>query len=407
MAADRARRREVAGGTVIIVAPDDDLHANAVALRIGQLWRGTVRVVRLDLATYPIASRLEWHLDSEESAISIAPSGLALAEGIGRNAARVVAGWSEAGGCVIDAEEILGIWWRRARAPLCHPDVIEPEYRSFCMRAASDTFRSFLGALPCVHNDPDAEIRADRKPYQLHLAREAGLDVPETLITADQAAVLAFERKLSARGAALIFKGVANPAALAMPTRRLSAGDRERLPSLRYAPGIFQEYVDGTDLRIAVLDRLVFCCEWRPAERGTYSDVRLAEGARMWPAPVPKNLAKPLLRLHRRLGLTFGIYDFKARGDELLFLEVNPSGQWLDMELEGLCPLAEAWARKLVARTVRRRDLRLPPLLPPQIEALAIDAVPPTRGWVDVLPATEPGTSSDPVQAETGSAAAG
>ncbi|WP_206704665.1 hypothetical protein [Paenibacillus alvei] len=78
-------------------------------------------------------------------------------------------------------------------------------------------------------------------------------------------------------------------------------------------------------------------------------DIRLGEGVRMWETQCPNSIYEPLLLFHEKMGLTFGVYDFKVdQNGTPFFLEVNPSGQWLDMELQAGHPISGTWARVLV-----------------------------------------------------------
>jgi len=346
------------------------------------LWPNTVEVVRLDLATYPIATHLDWPLGVSEMNARVGASERALAEAIGSDAAEVAAGW-ERHPTSWNQNSLLGLWWRRSRLPLCHPDVVEPEFRSYCARASDQTIRSFVETLHQAYNRPSREALANCKPYQLHKAQEAGLRIPRTLITTDADGVVEFEARLASKGLRMVYKSVVNNAGLAIPTRLFSPADRERLTSLCYAPTIFQEFIDGIDLRIAVLDNLIFCCEWRSDVEGQTADIRLVEGARMLHRPIPPALTAPLLRLHKQLGLTFGVYDFRLVEGNACFLEVNPSGQWLDMELEGGCPISHAWARKLVTRRVDDRGLFA--LEEDDLAAHATAAGPPPGQWRKVF----------------------
>ena len=120
---------------------------------------------------------------------------------------------------------------------------------------------------------------------------------------------------------------------------------------LRYAPAIFQERIKGgSDLRIAVIGQRVFVTEWYDeTDYSDIPDIRFMANLRMRPVTCPESIHSKILEFHRALGLTFGVYDFKVDEHNVpFFLEVNPEGQWLDLELEAKHPITEAWARILV-----------------------------------------------------------
>ena len=79
----------------------------------------------------------------------------------------------------------------------------------------------------------------------------------------------------------------------------------------------------------------------------------LLEGgrSRVRPARLPGPVAARLRRLLRRLGLLYAAADLRRTdGGEHLFLEVNPSGQFLFVEERTGQPIAEALCDLLAAR---------------------------------------------------------
>jgi len=92
------------------------------------------------------------------------------------------------------------------------------------------------------------------KPLQLSLIRDSGFDVPETLVTTDKAAALAFWK----RHGQVIYKSVSGVRSI---VARLTLDHRERVDDLANCPTQFQEYIDGTDVRVHVIGDEVFGCE--------------------------------------------------------------------------------------------------------------------------------------------------
>jgi glutathione synthase/RimK-type ligase-like ATP-grasp enzyme len=235
-----------------------------------------------------------------------------------------------------------------------------PEFRDFAARAASAAFLSFLSACP-VHNSIPHEMTACYKPYQLWVAQQSGFDVPRTLISNDANAVRRFYGKIRTEGGEVVYKHATAAAGIGIPTRLLDDSDINRLGALQFAPAIFQERIrGGVDLRVTVLGKQVFVSEWRPASLDVnVIDIRDREDARMWAADCPDSLRASLLQ--SILGLTFGVYDLKCNSEgRPFFLEVNPSGQWLDQELDASHRISEAWARLLVEGPGAESSLRFP-----------------------------------------------
>jgi glutathione synthase/RimK-type ligase-like ATP-grasp enzyme len=87
------------------------------------------------------------------------------------------------------------------------------------------------------------------------------------------------------------------------------------------------------DVRVTIVGRQVFA-----AAIDSQSDLSASIDWRLTDNPalphhavtLPESLTANLIRLMECLGLTFGAIDLVERPDgEFVFLEVNPSGQWL------------------------------------------------------------------------------
>ncbi|GAA5524411.1 hypothetical protein Maes01_00968 [Microbulbifer aestuariivivens] len=352
---------------VLIIAPYDDAHAIAVKDRISQLYQQNVECTVFDIATYPIASSINWLLDKESCEIDLGISP-PLAGSIGASAGKLLDKIrTDIGQHTrrVSSDSITGVWWRRPRAVEIHPEVTADEIHTFCSRTATSVSQALFSALP-TYNNIDREEEADRKPYQIWMAKKHGLMVPETIISSDKKLIEGFANKLWKQGKQIVYKHAASATSLGIPTRLLTSFDIQRMGhEIKFAPTTFQERITGgTDLRIAVIGNSIFSSEWRSHEGDFDSvDIRMEEGVRMWPCKCPKSIESKILQLHKALGLTFGVYDFKVNGEGTpYFLEVNPSGQWLDMELESEHPISEAWARLLVEGPEHRYATSLEPL---------------------------------------------
>ena len=189
-----------------------------------------------------------------------------------------------------------------------------------------------------VVNRLSAQASNASKPYQSQLIARR-FAVPETLVTNDPAAVLAF-REDHGR---LIYKSVSGERSI---VHELDEDDLPRLERLRWCPTQFQEHVDGTDVRVHTLaDGAVFAtgiesgaADWRYAHHES-------EAARMWAQPLDDELAARCLALASDLGLDFAGIDLRITPEgEAYCFEVNPSPAFSAFESETGQPIARALA---------------------------------------------------------------
>jgi glutathione synthase/RimK-type ligase-like ATP-grasp enzyme len=333
---------------IIIVAPADDIHALVVQQRIQEIYGNEVSSTIFDTATLPVNSTISW-FSSSESSTSELSSAEPLALIVGTTAGTFLNNRSSEP-TIILSDSIEAIWLRRQRKIVAHPEIELQEHRDFASRSANILLRSFFESNN-TYNPYSAEAKANQKPYQLWLAQRVGLAIPRTLITSDPGKVTEFFISLARDGRECLYKRIGTSRGFDYPSRLLEHQDLERLSTVRYAPLIFQERITGgSNVRVAIVGRNVFSAEWSSREQESEPvDIRGQESAKLGPTDIPEDIKTQLLRLHKKFGLVFGIYDLKYdQSGELYFLEVNPSGQWLAMELEAGFPISETWARVLV-----------------------------------------------------------
>jgi len=295
---------------VLVVSDPNDLHANIVLQRLGQL--GTAEGVLLDCADFPTSAALCLEVRGDR-----AGSVLRLPD------------WSQP----VGASEVVGVWWRRPRQHTTRFDLDDPDVQAYCERNAQSLFESWIVTCPGrVVNDPYAQARADRKPVQLHMARRAGLRVPATLVTNDPFLVTRFVADHAGR---VVCKSLAGTDRHYSFTSLWDEVDRERLETLRLAPAIFQEYIEGIDLRITVVGNELFPAKVVPAHKGAEVDWRLDAKQNIAAVQVPQQVGDGLLRLMAMLHLDYAAIDMRLdRDGRYWFLEANTSGQFLFIECQ-------------------------------------------------------------------------
>jgi len=258
-------------------------------------------------------------------------------------------------GAAIDAGEVAAVWWRRPRPYVADPALAAPvaDYATTQVHAA---LSGVWGSLRAGWvNDPWRDERAAHKPAQLAAAQAAGLAVPPTLITSVPEDARAFLEELGERP--VIQKALRPTEGNWRPTRLLTAADRNRLDDLRFAPAILQAYVAGTDVRVTAAGSRLIATAIDARDTSSPQDFRTVfQQARVEPCELPAEVAAGIRALLLDLGLRYAAVDFRRTDDgQYLFLEANPTGQWLFLEDRTGQAITEAVAAALVEAAVEAR----------------------------------------------------
>ena len=255
-----------------------------------------------------------------------------------------------------EARDVRAVWARRVWEPALAAD-LDPSFREAARResraalaAAWDAFRD-AGWIDRM----DLVARAGDKLLQLRLAREAGLEIPRTLLTNDPEEARAFFRERNGRVVAKMLTPLTqgmDGAGAFVYTSRVTEADLAEADGLRHSPMLFQEEIPKErELRVvAVRDELFAgavdarhtaagAVDWR---RSTPEECRWERGA------VPEDCARSLRRVLGELGLAFGVFDLIHTPDgRHVFLELNPGGEWGMLERDLDLGIADALARAL------------------------------------------------------------
>ena len=315
---------------VLIVTEPLDVHADFV---ISELNKRDVPVFRFHTEDFPVGSQ-----------ISISGTGTVWSGEI-RTPLRS-----------LRLEDVRAAWLRRPGDPVADP-ALRPEIREFAVQQA----RSTLTALYTLIGDrwlshPESMRAAAEKVLQMRCAAAAGLAVPDTLIGNDVGRVTGFHdgNVRSGRGTAVKSLWVRTKVSydggqrVPLTTRWPEKMDPGQVETIRLTPAVFQEYVPKhREIRAVVIGGRVFAAsvdsqsilEARHDVRGAGTQ------AGYEPYDLPADVRSALLEMVRRLGLRFCSADLVLTPDgRHVFLDLNPNGQWLWLELEAGLPLSAAMA---------------------------------------------------------------
>lgn len=269
---------------------------------------------------------------------------------------RVCASLPIAGGKQVGARDIDVIWWRRAGYPQqvpqgisnpAHIDLINNDCR---VALAGVLLNEFRGTW--INHPVNTQV-AGNKLVQLRAAQQAGFRVPDTLVSQAPSDVRRFCRS---RKGKVIVKAVSGTTEAQLITRMVTEGLLASPDAIKLCPAIYQEYIPGrrhlrvqcfgqTFQTVMITSRRL---DWRTNLNVPLREVGLSTETR-----------DMLTAVLRELGLKMGVVDLKLTPDgEVVWLEINPQGQFLFLEgLTGV-GLTAAFAQFLFEEAGAARALR-------------------------------------------------
>lgn len=319
--------------SVLILASPKDLHAQIVSDHLQEM---RVPVQFWELEQLLSTTDLQYSLSSDEACCHLD----ILSNGVKTK---------------LDLMKFASVWLRRPgklSPPACPEKWMESLIDWESRRALDAIFRAIPGLWV---NPPASEREALLKLRQLDLARTCGLRIPDTLVTNSPESVRAF---LDKHGGQIIYKLIDEASyrffpdyevVLGMPTMPFRGTDLEHLEQVRLSLHLFQQRVDKqSDIRITAVGEKLFPVEIFSQGGKGKVDFRLDYSVPMKTHELPATISSSCLLLLKRLGLTYGAFDFCLdKQGTYWFLEVNPAGQWLWMETGLNLPISLHMARLL------------------------------------------------------------
>ena len=121
------------------------------------------------------------------------------------------------------------------------------------------------------------------------------------------------------------------------------------LPAVEISPTIFQHEISGTrHLRVTVVDEEIFAAQITVSDSERFLDWRLDPKPAIVATKLDSSLEQRVLTFMRAMNLRYGALDFVVGEEGEVFLEVNPGGQYLFIEIETKLPVSAAIASALM-----------------------------------------------------------
>ena len=147
-------------------------------------------------------------------------------------------------------------------------------------------------------------------------------------------------------------KAMTNPRNTFMDTRRWQNTENRELNRLPLAPTIFQELIEGPlDIRATIVGTEIYAAAISTDQSRAGLDFRLDLDVPTTSYEIPREIARR--GLMAALGLSFATVDLKVDYlGQLHFLELNPQGQFLYIEILTGLPISKAVAKLLTRNLV-------------------------------------------------------
>jgi hypothetical protein len=233
-------------------------------------------------------------------------------------------------GTQIKIDEVSLIWFRRYSMSQLYAsqfddpvaqDLINNECRDALISLLESQFHGKWISTPLSTN------RAANKILQSIAASKCGFRIPETLVTQSKSSMADFFHKH--RGNVAI-KPICGTSKKMFPTRILDYPADQQGNSFLACPSLCQEFIPGTrHIRLNCFGRSSQAVLFHSSHVDSRSDLTVP--IEVW--SVPSSVHYLVRRVLDELGLEMGIIDLKETPDgELVWLEVNPQGQFLYLE---------------------------------------------------------------------------
>ncbi|MBR1490665.1 MAG: hypothetical protein IJ611_08135 [Bacteroidales bacterium] len=262
--------------------------------------------------------------------------------------------------------DITAVWDRRPEPPFSLPvqntEIINRHIRSEAL-AFLRYLRHYLESIPSIGSIVNDRV-ASSKMLQYQVALDCGFVIPDTVFSNDKNDFIS----LGGKHPQLCIKGIEghgvwdeeNLQDYVFYTSIVDSKSLPEIPDEAFSQTVsfVQEYVPKAfEMRVTVADKDVFAAridtqhldeskgriDWR---QGYDSGLRFSE------CTLPEDIREKCVLLVHALGLNFGCIDLIVRPDgQYVFLECNPNGQWLWIELETGMKISEGIARFLASPT--------------------------------------------------------
>lgn len=185
-------------------------------------------------------------------------------------------------------------------------------------------------------NNPVSTYCAENKLFQLCIAEECGLLVPDTFVSNCTDFNLDFNKKYIVKSLdTALFYDVKNKKEMFTYSNVVTGAELQEY-DLTSAPIFIQEFLNPkVDCRVTYVDGTIFPVKILQNGQGMYGDWRVRkEELEYIPFRLPADVEAAIYKLMKKLDLNFGGIDLAIVNEKYYFIEVNPTGEWGWLEVK-------------------------------------------------------------------------
>lgn len=255
--------------------------------------------------------------------------------------------------------EITAVWDRRPEPPeqLPYPSTPEIDKHNRTEALGFLVFlRYWLKDIPSIGSIVN-DRPAGSKMLQYKVARDVGFNIPKTCFSNSKEQIL----KLAKKCTDLVLKSIDScdiwdekqGVDYVFYAQKTKATLLPAVPDEAFSQTVsfVQEYINKAfELRVTVVGEQVFACkidsQAQQDETGRIDWRQGYEhGLKHEPFSLPSSISSGCIKFLHQMGLNFGCFDFVVTpSGQYVFLECNPNGQWLWVELSTGLKIADAIA---------------------------------------------------------------
>lgn len=253
--------------------------------------------------------------------------------------------------------QLNSIWYRRPTRPKAKKGNVNEKFVPLVEDEMRELLHNFYRISNCkILPHPKYNNEADFKLLQLKVAKNLGFKIPFTLISN----TVNWEKLLPNSIKNYCVKSIGayhwidkNDTEYSLRSSKVSVDLlKKHSNDFRLCPTLIQEYIEKKyEWRITVVDKEIFACrldsqvieeakeDWRIADVGKIPH-EICE--------INDSLKNNILRYLEYFNLPFGAFDFiEDKNGEFYFLECNPNGQWLWIEIMTKAKISNSIAKYL------------------------------------------------------------